>query len=453
MKKSTYTVAHQPAQNKQTAPTIFDQLNQRFVSAVKWNMAETIAYHTLFITHQLSLYSALGAEQYGKAGALFSFSFLSVTFLIGALDIALIPYIQAFTSSKLRFKTLITNYITPQIVFILGSPFFLWILKGTGLVSVLDTFSWTACVLIGIFIAGQAIHKILRRLLQLLFLNKYTAALEVTTLGIYMALFWPAYFLGYPVSISLLLVPFIIASSIVVACFISLLKNYVRDLADTQTSSFTPTHFRTIQMCGIVNQLSRSVFSSNFLIPLFALHAGFKQAGIASLINYGTYTLTFFVQKLCAPAAALFGHSKHLTQKQQHQSFIKSLQLFFAIIALLTVVFGSYGWNSLSTISHTTLLYACFFFLVHILEHLFTLYEKFFAAQNKTLTLTLCNLISCTTSGYAFYMLHNKHFLTAVLVSFTVRAFLFIVLSWFIFATKIESIIWFSKEKSSKRSS
>ncbi|MFT6765348.1 MAG: hypothetical protein ACJAZS_000224 [Alteromonas naphthalenivorans] len=450
MKKSIYNIAHSSPQNEQTNSSLLNRLNQKFVSAVKWNMAETIAYHTLFITHQLSLFSAIGPELYGKAGALFSFVFLSVTLLIGALDIALIPYIQIFTASKQNFKFLIFHYLAPQIILMLSAPLLLWIFKATGLVTRLDDYSWSSCLLVGIFIAGQSIHKLLRRLLQLMFLNKYTAGIEVATLIMYMTLFWSAYFLGYTFSIPLIVFPYVVASFITVTCFILLIKKHAQELPTTSNIPMHIHNFRTIQLCGIINQITRSVFSSNFLIPLFALHAGFKQAGIATLINYGAYTMTFFVQKICAPAAALFGNGQHLTETQKQNHFSKSLQLFFSIILFLTLTFGLYGWTNILYLSNTTLLYACFFFLVHTLEHLFTLYEKFFAAQHKALTLTLCNVLSCVTSGYAFYILHTSHFLTAILVSFVARALLFVILSFVIFSSKTRSFLWFFKKQHSK---
>jgi hypothetical protein len=450
MKKSTYNVAHGSVQNEQTRTTVLDRLNQRFVSAVKWNMIETIAYHTLFIAHQFSLYTVLGQEQYGRAGALFSFVFLSVTIFIGALDVALIPYIQMFTESKEHFKILIKHYIAPQMLLMLSAPLLLLAFKATGMVARLGNYSWSSCLLVGFFITGQSVHKLLRRLLQLMFLNKYTAGLEVATLIIYMILFWSAYFVGFRFSVPLLVLPFIVASIISVFCFISLIKKHAHQLPTTTEKKLTTTNLRTIQFCGIVNQVTRSLFSSNFLIPLFALHAGFKQAGIASLINYGTYTMTFFVQKLCTPAAALFGYGQHLSDTEKQQTFVKSLQLFFSIIFFLGLTFGLYGLNNTAHISHTTLLYICFFFLVHVLEHLFSLYEKFFAAQNKAITLTLCNIISCAISGYAFYMLHNKYFLSAVLASFALRALLFLVLSWFVFSSKTIVDILFSKKQRSK---
>lgn len=430
-----YNIARGSVQNKQTDTTMFDRLNQRFVSAVKWNMAETVMYHTLFIAHQFSLYAVVGSEDYGKAGALFSFSFLLVALLQGALEVTLIPYIQSFSSSKDHFKILLNRYIAPQVGIMLSAPLFLWIFKLSGWITKLNSYSWSTCLLIGIFIAGQSIHKILRRLLQLLFLNKHTASIEVATLIMYITLFWSAYFLSVPFGVPLLLLPYIAATCITVTSFTIFIKNYYKQLPQCSNTPLNTKNFRTIQMYGIINQTSRSLFSGNFLIPLFAFNAGFKEAGIATLIKYGTYTLTIFIQKLCAPAGALFGHGTTLTETQKQHNFIKSLRLFFSIILFFGLTFGLYCLHNLSSISHTTLLYVCFFLLIYILEHLFTLYEKFFIAQNKAFILTACNIISCILSGYTFYMLYTSSFLCAILLSFVLRASLFVLLSWIIFST------------------
>ena len=437
VKKSSMIIPSSFSLNKQLSSLFFDTLKQRFFSAVKWNVIESVLYHLVFIAHQGALYIKLGAEQYGKVGALFSFSFLCVTIFMGALDIALIGTIAEFCKSKSGFKRLLKQYILPQSLLTFAAPVLLLCIKGWGVVTEITNLSWSACLLLGFFISIEAIKKLLRHILQLMFYNKQTAFLEVAGIVGYVCLFWGASFLGITSWIHLFLIPFMLCSCISILVLAKIFYKHLQKLPDISEELTSPLRIRMVQLCAYSNQISRSIFSSNFLVPVFALSVGLMQAGIAALINYVTHTLAFFIHKICSPSvAAFFGQTTTLTDQEQKEAFLLSIKLFFCIVIFIFTLFVMYGWMNFFNLSHTTLLYVGFFLLVHTLEHLFTLYEKFFISQKKVELLSLLTITTCIIAGLCFWLFYLHSLLLAIVLVFMLRATLLILLSCVIFSSK-----------------
>jgi hypothetical protein len=451
MKKSLLSIHSQISPSEEKAHTIFDRSKQRFFSAVKWNALESFFYHGIFIAHQYALYSFLPAHEYGKIGSLFGFSFLCVTVLLGGLDIALVTAINQASSNKDSFKKMWRHLFVPQfLIIILGGAFFCLFSQ----TSLLPFFVASNSLLITFFVIGEAVKKLLRHTLQLIFLNRYTAVIEVIGITAYVSFFWTCFIAGAEPSIKLFLLPFIITSAGATCALLFLLHRYYQKLPNTFVKKINFRSFRKIQFHAYINQLCRSLFSSNFLIPALALSTGFFEAGIATLANYMTHTLTFFIHKICMPtAAALFGHTQKLTYQKQKDTLTIAIKLFFTIALLALSILGCYGFINLSSISYTTLGYITLFFLVHVLEHLFTLYEKFFIAHNSIEIFTYANTLTSLCAGYAFYIMHKSNFTYAVLISFSVRLFTIAILSYAIFTSKKLPILSFFKKRHPKNSS
>lgn len=435
MKKSTYNIAHGSVQNKQTDITDFDTSKQRFYHAIKWNTIEAVLYHALYFVHQLGLYALVATQDYGKYGSLISFSFLCAPLLMGALDMALIPHMKQLSKSKESFKGLIWNYLLPQCGIMFLMPLFLYIAVHYKLVTALNYLSGKECLFVGIFIALESCKKLLRRVLQLLFYNQQTAAIEVASISVYMIVFWGAIFYGIKPSLFLVIFPFMAASTPSLIFFGSLFYKYYQGLPKNTDCKPSPSIFST-QLPAFANQISRSLFSSNLLIPLFVGWVGFAQAGVAILAKNITYTLTYFLHKICSPTAAFLSDTKDLGEEKQKDAFLMSVKLFF--IVSLVGLFGLILYNTTNhaNLSLMALFYMCFFFVVHLLEHLFTLYEKFFTSQNKGGFLLACNIISSLIAFIVFTQLKSLNFLVLIILVFSVRVLLLIGLSYLIFSPK-----------------
>lgn len=452
MEKSSFTLTHSSSQKEENGHTIFNRSKQRFYHAIKWNTIEAVLYHILYLCHQLALYAIIDTPDYGKYAALISFSFLCVPVLMGALDMALIPHMKKLVSNKGSFKGLIYTYVLPQCALMFLMPFILYTFVHYKLTAAINYLSLWECLFVGIFIACEASKKLLRRILHLLFYNRYTAAVEVASISVYMALFWGAVFWGIKPSLFLVIAPFLIGTVPALIFFGFVFYNYYQTLPEESSSTPLPSIFAT-QVPALANQISRSLFSSNLLIPLFTGWIGFTQAGIAALAKNITYTLTYFLHKICSPTAAFLSDTKDLGEKKQKDAFVLSIKIF-CIVSLVSI-FGLLSYNIIykNNVSLAALFYMCFFFVVHLLEHLFTLYEKFFTSQKRGGFLLACNIISCFGAVILFTQLRSLNFFTLIMLIFSLRIFLLIGLSYLIFLPKYVPILAYWYNKHSKKGS
>lgn len=428
-----YKIAHVSLKNKETDAALFDQSKQRFYHAIKWNTIEAVLYHAFYFMHQVGLYSLVATHDYGKYGSLISFSFFCIPLLMGALDMALIPHIKDFTRSKSSFRSLISKYFLPQCLLMFTMPALLYIGAYYKVATAINYLDSKQCLLVGLFIALEGSKKLARRVLQLLFYNRYTAAVEVTSIGIYMTIFWSAIWYGAKPSIFLVITPFIAASIPALMFFAKLFYRYYQTLEEKSEQDISPYVLKT-QTLALANQVARSLFSSNLLIPLFAGWIGFTQAGIAALAKNITYTLTYFLHKICSPTAAFLSDTQNLGQTKQKDAFALALRLFFIVALVGLIGMVSYNIAHHKALSITALFYMGFFFVVHILEHLFTLYEKFFTAQKKNGFLLTCNTISSIGAVILFLQVKHFNFFVLILLIFSVRIILVIGLSLLIFS-------------------
>ena len=440
MQKDVPTLASCDTPGKQTEEQVFETYQKRFFSAVKWNTFESIGYQFIFVLHQIGLFMYCDRALYGKVGALFSACYVAVTLLISGFDGGLLPFFKKFISDQRSFEKFLFEYVGLQI---LGMTVFAY--SSCFLIINLCPFfelSSAAIFLLTTFIVVEGIKKILKHLLYLSFYNRQTALYEVIQIFFYVLTVWGCRWLGYSFSIKLFFVPFILYS--VVFSFLSIrrLSFYYQTLPFTLLSSPLPSAkaFFMIRMSVLVNQIGRALFSSNFLIPLFALHGGFQEAGVLTFANYLTHACISFFQKIALiPAEALFSRVKQFSLVLHYRALALVLYLFAilaTIIGLLVFLNGrtcaeSFGCGPLDHLTWTVLM---FFFFIHLLESMFILYEKFFLMQERVNFLALGNVLTCLIC-YLLFLCKLPFFIlvsSCVFIRFT----FFIILSFLLYRLK-----------------
>src|SRR3989338_8274584 len=103
--------------NNQLEYELYTQIRKKFFSALSWNALESLLYHITFLTHQYYLYQACTPELYGQVGICFSVAYFLMYIFIGGIDIALIPFVKNFTSSRSEERICLKNYIIPHCIY------------------------------------------------------------------------------------------------------------------------------------------------------------------------------------------------------------------------------------------------------------------------------------------------------------------------------------------------
>ena len=425
---------------KQTEEQFFKNYQKRFFLAVKWNTFESLGYQFVFVLHQIGLFLYCDRALYGKVGALFSACYIAVTLLVSGFDGGLLPFFKKFISDKRSFKIFLLKYVGPQLIGMSIVAYFFWIV----ILYARSFFELSPATifLLTTFIVVEGIKKILKHLLYLAFYNRQTALYEVVQIILYVLTVWGCRWLGHPFSVELFFIPFIMYSIIFSFLCAITLSYYYRTLAFPEASVELPSGktFFIIRLSVLMNQISRAFFSSNFLIPLFALHGGFKEAGVLTFANYLTHACISLFQKIAlTPAEALFSRVKQFSLVLHYRALTLVLYLFsiLAIIIGLFVFFNgrtcaeSFGCGPLNHLTWTVLI---FFFFIHLLESMFILYEKFFLMQERVKLLAVGNILTCIVC-YLLFLCKLPFFIlvsSCVFIRFT----FFILLSCILYRLK-----------------
>jgi hypothetical protein len=370
-----------------------EQLKKRVSGALLWNTFEAFLYQGVLLGHQLMLYFVADKALFGAQGALFASAYLLISIFNFSLDSAMTSCFLEITQSKKSFKVFLNRYFFPQIYLLLtGSIALIVTTSFSTLPAQLSFFKdpFWSCIML-LFIASEGTKKNVRALLHLAFKNKTTASIEVLNILSYVGIIWALYFSGISFSLPMLAVPFVVISLLTNTILLVKLYDYYQTLPPANET--IPNNFNKdfLQTRGFlyINELSRSLFSTNFLLPFFACFNGLLQAGTATLINAITHSVTFFIQKIFGPSgAALFANAKQLSFKNKQSAFaflqqktivaLSSLLLFCCINIqpFITFKIGS------QSVYHWTLLYT--FFLSHFLENIFVVYEKIVYSRRKS---------------------------------------------------------------------
>lgn len=402
-----------------------------FFSAVKWNIFESFFYQLIFISHQTGLFFLCDRALYGKVGSLFALSYTCIPFLLFGIEGGLVPFFTTITSSRDTFNTFIKTNILHYFIFISSLvmflvPLFYYFFN--------HTISFLFCGIIGFFMIIETAKKILKHILYLAFYNKYTARIEVLQLIFYSLSIWIYYFFKKSFSLYLFFLPFIFFSFLSCCFYWKLIKHYQATLSEDSITQETLPHFFSIlkiRMIVFANQLCRTLFSGNCIIPLFAMHAGFAQAGTMTFIHYLTNTITFFLYKVSIPTTEAFlSRITYFSKIIHYQAFTFILNYF----AIFTFVLGSLFFLNIKNASFSAFTIFIFFFFVHALETVFALFEKFFLLRKKIIIFTIINLATCLL---CFLLIQADYsFMYLIAGCFFIRFLFFFVLLYDILLSK-----------------
>lgn len=413
-------------------------LQKNLSHALFWNSFEAIFYQAVLFTHQCVLFWYIDKTLYGLQGALFATVYLSITFLNGAFDTALSAIFHDLKSNKALFKTVaFTRLLQQTVILFMGGLIGFTFATHSGFLPFLTNYKnpfWI--LLISIFIASEGTKKNIRALLHLGFKNKETASIESSNILLYIASIWIFYFFGVPFSLELLTIPFVIVSLITNYILFKTLWHYY------QTIPIEPEFDKTVllvlkktRLFLYTNELMKSAFSSNFLMPFFASILGLQQAGTASFINSITHSMTFFIQKIFgSSSAALFANSKQIdySNKQELFSYLnrKCMTVLGSLLLLFTLTSPSvFSLKFGTSLAYSWPLIYCFF-IAHLLENMFIIYEKFFITHNKAHYITACNTISFISCAFLITFTAHYSLITTLLFCITARFTAFISLTF-----------------------
>lgn len=376
------------------------KLNYCFFKSIRWNFLDACIYQTVLTGHYAALFFATTPAFFGMMGTLFSLVFLLATVANAGLDTTFSAFYTRVVSSRFQMRTIIMRHLgaTTVIACILGMlMLLLWISLPYGM----PPFSLSlALTLLGILIC-ESIKKSLRMLLQLAFRTPIVAGIESATVVGYVGSVWLGHLCGVPLTLMHLFLPMLICwlgATLASVFFVYQLYRELPPLPTALTEPISQNLFIKNRFLNLLNQLVHQLFSSNFLVPLFALRGGFAVAGQLKLVCYISYGITSALQKIIGfSASALFAQLVGKESKNMRHAFMlvqKTLLLFLASIFLLTMVIGiGFLFFTQAPLSQQSphLVILALIFSMQLSENFFTAFERFLIVKEQALFLTIVN--------------------------------------------------------------
>jgi hypothetical protein len=145
-------------------------------------------------------------------------------------------------------------------------------------------------------------------------------------------------------------------------------------------------------------QLTKIVFTSNFLIPFFAIQCGLSMAALLELVTAFNQFITIIIQKIFGiTGQALLSQAKNLNLHEKRKVFglvsNRLYQLLYMVIIVALIAYKPLLALKFPYQAEDSSI-AVLFFLLLFCENFIILYEKWFIIEEKTLSLILLNSFS-----------------------------------------------------------
>jgi len=367
-------------------------ITEHFVTSIKWNTLEACLYQAIFWGYHITLFSTFDRAFYGTVGILFSLLYIGVTLFTLGLDSALSPFIRQFTESKASFRNLLGQQCTLNIITycglaLLGGFYDINIFFKHFGIPLLD--HSTIMILIFLLIIESA-KKTIKTFLGLLFYNQKLATLEIAYITLYVFTVATLYHAKIPMTLSVIFLPMLIYSTVMLILLIALLYHPYHQLPDIPYQHKPDLSKRIFysRIFGYINQLGHLIFSGNILVVFFAAQQGISYAALAKIISTTMQSISTITQKIIgqtSEAALAHAHAYATDEKKSlfslannyAQAVILCLFTFLCIINYQTI--ATHAING--TIQTNAMLLT--FSILLLVEPFFLTYEKRYLIEEK----------------------------------------------------------------------
>jgi hypothetical protein len=407
---------------------------QQFEKSIRWGVLESGLYQLLLFSHQIALFAYITPELYGVAGTLFSLLYLSIALSDGGLESTLPVFFPSAITSQFHAKHLLGKQFLPEMIVLIAlGCFSLW--YG----AMLNFTDLPTRILISLLPFLEGTRKTIRKLLHLLFFNRELAFIELGSLALYLVYIWTYIIAGIPITVWHIIFPMFIASLSSLLPASILLYRWYRSLDATSqvAHTFDVRHIISQRFFNYITHVSHLLFSSNFLIPFFALQFGAASAGGFKLMSTLISSITIAFKKILGGSAmALLANMHHHNPETKYAAFsliIKktlygitwSFTLFIAIAYILThthsAAFALFNYQII--VAYVFLTFSEYFLLC---------YEIFFITQQKSAHLTILSMCSLALVGCGLYVAQgaSPFFLVVTLCIVRALSFIMTITTW-----------------------
>lgn len=419
-------------------------LYHNFTRSIQWNMLEALVDYGILLLHQYLLFQTASSHLYGTIGTVFATIYLMATIMSFGLESTLTPFLVEWSRNQATFRRFFLLNAIPSLI---SGALFIFVLfylhYSIHFLRSLFPLDLSLRIIITAIIFLEIIKRALKKILQLVFKNEISAPAEMGTLLLYALIFWSFFSLGYQISLYLALVPLLITTIVSMLILMYGVSQWYQTLPASETAS-PPPITQAVQLGRIaksrcfayIHQLTRTLFSSNFLIPFFAVHVSVEVAGSITLVSSIAHAITKIVEKIFGnSSSALLANIKQggLDVKQHYFSLINGQlhQLLYSIIIFCGINFNKIAVFYQKTDPRSfTFLFFILCFLIYFMEGFIIIYEKLCIAEERAELLLLINGITLGLMATMLYSLSHAQHVTILLAAVAIRIISFCILGF-----------------------
>jgi hypothetical protein len=368
------------------------KVQHKFSKSLAWNTVESLLYNGIMMVHQWALFEHASLSMLGLIGTFFSCIYLTATAIDLGLEASLAPFFEIWSASKKSFRSFLVSQLLPNYAAGLGLMGVAYAIhKFLGLTfsifAHLDTLTMF-CIALTVF--TESTRKTLKTILQIAFQNKAHTILEVGMIVVYICIVWGGYFAGYPLDLPLIFGALCIASAAATGGTILWILKWYRTLPADHQDNMHYSHGRIVKsrFFGYLYRISTTMFSSNFIVPLFAYLFGLECAGILKFVSNITHSVTSIIYKIFgASGNALLAHTRHENKNNQQELFgqltSKLNQTMYALIVFFIINHRLLLGMNKAPLNYLSIAFFALSFIMQLAESFGLSFEKLFLAYER----------------------------------------------------------------------
>lgn len=398
--------------------------SKTFNKHFRFTVCISIFYELLHICHATAILQVLGLESYGLLGSLLSIIHLGTHLADWGMTNSITPYLQLFLQSKQHWRKLFFQYtLVPHFPLIILTGFLsIFFVKATTLI-----ISPLVLALLLLLIILETIQAFMRQLLYALFKTISVAMTEVGLLATRILFLWVLHFCtNMHISLELIIWSHLVNTVICLALFsITLLKVY-QALPETCQKPFINPGWRLLvnRLNNYFLRLTRNIFTTQFITPLFAIQFGLKTAGLFFIASKLAKTVQAAVKlSIGYSGNGLLAQVKDQPLSIKRDTFALLSNKLCSLIIPACMLFiplsiGALQTHYLSNISAQVLILSLLFLLITFFEFFFMLYEQWYILEEASQRLFLVKILELGILFFLirFFIFAPIHFLSTLII-------------------------------------
>lgn len=383
----------------------------QILQGVKWNAFESIAYQILLCSHRFVLYKVLGPNEFGFLGCVFA-SIYGLIFLINfGFNDSLNAFFLEIFSSKNTCRIFLIKYGIPHFILLITFPFAVRFFP----YHAISLLPLNIFIVAGLLFIAESLRITLRAFLQLTFINRQLACIDLLGLCLYIIIIWSIWLYGFQLTTYIVLIPLAIISYFQVLILVGYARTWYMNLSLETCNLPSYKRIIRIRLFAYMQHTASSHFMSNFIIPYSAYIWGLEYASLVKLITSTSQLITTFLKHTIGfSSIAFFAHLKNASHNEKHFIFKLMNNLIFAIIFLtillcitLYALLGSY-----LELVHLHSGIVVLFFIALICESFFIPCESAYLSEEKPEIVAIIYSIGIAM----IYMLFHYHVMDHILI-------------------------------------